>query len=79
MNTLAEEKRLREQSQNHDSKEIILKRCSDTVSNINAYDNNKQKVHFNHFKKLTQSCELGDAKNLKTWAKQKTTRTILLH
>ena len=70
-NILAEEKRLREQIQNHDSNEKILKRYNDTVSKINAYDNNKQKDQFIHFKKLTQSCELGNAKDLKTWAKQK--------
>ena len=76
-NILAEEKRLKEQIQNDDSNEIILKRYNDTVSKINAYDNNEQKIQFRHFKKLTQSCELGNAKDLKTWAKKKTTRTIL--
>ena len=68
-NILAEERRLKEQIQNQESDEIILKRYYETVSKTNENDNNIEKVQYNPFKKLTQLGHLGNAKDLKTWIK----------
>ena len=69
--SLREEKELRENIQQGKSDQTILNRYNATLSQINEHENNKQQLSFKHFKKLMQSCEIGNARDLKSWSKTK--------
>ena len=69
--SLREEKELREKIQQGKTDQTILNRYNATLSQINEHENNNQRLSFKHFKKLTQSCEIGNARDLKTWSRTK--------
>ena len=69
--SLHEEKDLREIIQQGKTDQTILNRNNATISQINEHENNKQRLSFKNFKKSMQSCETGNARDLKTWSKTK--------
>ena len=69
--SLREEKELREKIQQGKSDQTILNRYNATLSQINEHENNKQRMSFKHCKKLMQSCEIGNARDLKSWSRTK--------
>ena len=69
--SLSEEKELRDKIQQGKSDQTILNRYNATISQISEHENNKQRLSFKHFKKLMQSCEIGNARDLKTSSKTK--------
>ena len=77
--SLREEKELREKIQQGKSDQTILNRYNATISQINEHENNKQRLSFKHFKKLMQSCEIGNARDLKTWSKTKNSTNSIHH
>ena len=77
--SLREEKELREKIQQCKSDQAFLNQYNATISQINEHENNKQRLSFKHFKKLMQSCEIGNARDLKTWSRLKTAQIVLHH
>ena len=77
--SLREEKDLREKIQQGKSDQTISNRYNATISQINGHENNKQRLSFKHVKKLMRSCEIGNARDLKTWSETKKQHKVLHH